>query len=105
MNTKQVALLFFFLCLPITSQGGVWEERNALERYINQIEKLNDTLLEDAKQSADPNSRVQLDYKRLKQDSQEILNRLKHHLNAPLQTYKVESVKELMNEGKDDVDN
>lgn len=96
----KVGFLVLLIFLPLTSTAGVWEERNALERYVNQIELLNKTLLEDAQASADPNSRVQLDYRRLREDSQKILNQLKHHINAPLQTYDVNKVRDSMVENE-----
>lgn len=84
--------------LPQISNAGVWEERAALERYVNQVELLNKTILQEARNSADPNSRIQMDYDRLLFDSQEILNKIKHQMNSPLQTYKVDKIRNQMNE-------
>ncbi|WP_277432108.1 RAQPRD family integrative conjugative element protein [Vibrio sp. 1180_3] len=82
-------LITFGLCFFATSaMAGVWEEREFLERYIQQLEILNQTLLIDAEDAADPNHRITLNYRAVQRDAAEIVKKLKHHLDAPLEEYR-----------------
>ncbi|MFL7013602.1 RAQPRD family integrative conjugative element protein [Enterovibrio norvegicus] len=74
--------------LPAMSTAGVWEERAYLERYVEQLEALNKTLLADAQMVSDPNARISLNYPSLIRDANEITRKLKHHLNSPLEEYR-----------------
>lgn len=81
-------ILFTTIILSFQASAGVWEERALLERYANQLESLNQSLLIDAQMSADPNARIGLNYPALLRDSQEIVRKIRHHLDSPLEEYR-----------------
>ncbi|MFC5079636.1 hypothetical protein VTH8203_00843 [Vibrio thalassae] len=76
------------LIFAASPQASVWEERELLERYITQLEILNKTLLVDAQDAADPHHRIKLNYQGVQRDANEIVNKLRHHLNTPLEEYR-----------------
>ncbi|WP_428776379.1 RAQPRD family integrative conjugative element protein [Vibrio sp.] len=86
--SKLKTLLLLAVMLPATASAGVWEERELLERYITQMEMLNQTLLVDAQLAADPKARISLNYPAVLHASNEIINKLKHHLASPLEEYR-----------------
>lgn len=86
MNLKTVALAILLTSTSV--QCGVWEERALLERYANTLENLNQTLLVDAQQVADPNARIAMNYSALLHESNEIVRKIRHHLNSPLEEYR-----------------
>lgn len=88
MRLIQPLLIMMLVISPIASQAGVWEERALLERYVDQLEKLNDTLLADAQKTASPDARISMNYPAVMQDSNEIIRKIRHHLNSPLEEYR-----------------
>ncbi len=82
------ALLLFLALLSTHASAGVWEERQLLERYVEQLEILNETLLADAENAADPNMREKLNYTMMRRDVREIISKVRHHLDTPLEQYR-----------------
>ncbi|MGR5296813.1 RAQPRD family integrative conjugative element protein [Vibrio mediterranei] len=78
--------LVSFMSIPVSA--GVWEERQLLERYIEQLEILNETLLADAENAADPYMREKLNYTMMRRDVREVISKLRHHLDTPLEQYR-----------------
>lgn len=72
----------------VPSYAGVWEEREHLERYMKQLDALNQTVLVQAAESADPNARISLNYNELLHDVNQISRKIEHHLNTPLEEYR-----------------
>jgi RAQPRD family integrative conjugative element protein len=88
---KNKVTIALAIVLSITSsQGfaGVWEEREHLERYVKQMKLLNDTVLVQAAESSDPDARIRMRYDLLLHDVNEIVNRIEHHLETPLEEYR-----------------
>lgn len=76
------------LLLANNAVAGVWEERALLERYLEQLEALNKTLLIDAQAASDPYARIGMNYPALLKDTQEITSKIRHHLSTPLEEYR-----------------
>lgn len=72
----------------ISCNAGVWEEREYLERYMKQLDTLNQTVLAKAAESADPNARITLNYSKLQHDVNQIARKIEHHLKSPLEEYR-----------------
>ena len=73
-------LITLLVLSSFSSVASVWEEREFLERYVEQVEILNQTLLTKAQSSANPDARIQLNYELMRNQSEEVLNQLKHYL-------------------------
>ncbi|WP_156744643.1 RAQPRD family integrative conjugative element protein [Vibrio breoganii] len=71
------------LVLPAVVSAGVWEERALLERYVSQLDRMNETLLVQAEASADTSARLQMDYEALRGDVELISAKIKHYLETP----------------------
>lgn len=74
--------------VSMNATAGVWEEREHLERYLKQLNLLNETVLVQASQSSDPNARISMNYNQLLHDANEIARKIEHHLNTPLEEYR-----------------
>lgn len=85
---KRLLSTVLLLLTTFNCSAGVWEEREYLERYIEQIEALNETLLVSAQQAANPDSRIQLDYEKVIQTNEEMINKLKQYLYSPMEPYR-----------------
>lgn len=84
----KITILIVSTLLSTTCLANTWEERALLERYVHQLELLNNTLLRDAQLVSDPNARISMNYPALLHDTQEIVAQIKHHLNSPLEEYR-----------------
>lgn len=80
-------LITLLVLTSFSSVASVWEEREFLERYVEQVEILNQTLLTKAQSSANPDARIQLNYELMRNQSEEVLNQLKHYLDSPMEPY------------------
>lgn len=93
MKSRYQGVLFFSLCaLSTLTHAGVWEERAHLERYKKQLEALNETVLVQAADSSDPKARIAMNYNELLHDAREIVNKIEHHLETPLEEYRSPNV-------------
>jgi len=88
MNKVPKSLLLISTVCSLNATAGVWEEREHLERYLKQLNLLNDTVLVQASQSSDPNARISMNYNQLLHDANEIARKIEHHLNTPLEEYR-----------------
>ncbi|MDN2483937.1 RAQPRD family integrative conjugative element protein [Vibrio agarivorans] len=89
MKKKLAALTLLLLSTAAHSEGfgdssggGVWVEREILERYLAQLNSLNQ-LLDEGQLMADKNRRVNLEYSQIKRDVHEITLKVQHYLDAP----------------------
>lgn len=81
-HSKKLICVALLATLPQIVSADVWQEQELLERWIVQIESL-DEILDEAQSSADVNSRSQLNYSVLKTEVHQSLLKVKHYLNAP----------------------
>ncbi|QFT13403.1 RAQPRD family integrative conjugative element protein [Vibrio sp. THAF190c] len=89
MNLTPLQILPLLTAIfSVSSQAGIWEEREHLERYMKQLDALNQTVLVQASESADPNARISLNYPKLLHDANQIARKIEHHLNKPLEEYR-----------------
>lgn len=95
---KTALIVVSILITSFQVQAGVWEEREFIERYVEQVEVLNETLLLKAQQAANPNDRIQLDYEQVRQNSEEMLNKLKQYLYAPMEPYRPQDIQDASTE-------
>jgi hypothetical protein len=84
MQRSLVAIALLISLVPTVANAGYWEERAILERYVTQLEALNKNLLMDAKRAVDQTARIQLNYDQVLIEQNQIIAKLKNHLNTPL---------------------
>jgi hypothetical protein len=84
MHRSLVAIALLISLMPTIANAGYWEERAILERYVTQLEALNKNLLMDAKRAVEPTARIQLNYEQVLKEQNQIIAKLKNHLNTPL---------------------
>ncbi|MGR5347504.1 RAQPRD family integrative conjugative element protein [Vibrio mediterranei] len=94
MSIKSLLVLVSVTLVSLSTQAGVWEEREYLERYQNQLTLLTETVLKEAELSADPHARIRMNYGELKRDLNDIQIKLSHYLNDPMRQIVLEGLDE-----------
>ncbi|MCA2014649.1 RAQPRD family integrative conjugative element protein [Vibrio tritonius] len=88
MMTPAKTILLILSGIAVTASSvvyaQVWDEKALLQRYVEQLDALDHTLLKQAEMSADSNSRIRFNYLKAHRDLSTIVGNIRSYINKPL---------------------